>query len=116
MPAGLTGWLPAQQHAGENIGDTDTHVLFVELKDSASRRPGAGSAVTPAGDLPRSIGAPATRALTPPATRPGSLAGVPERELGPLHGVGPKALRILREALEEQGLPGSDPVAARSPG
>ena len=23
MPAGLTGWLPAQQHAGENIGDTD---------------------------------------------------------------------------------------------
>ena len=36
MPAGLTGWLPAQQHAGENIGDTDTHVLFVELKDGAS--------------------------------------------------------------------------------
>ena len=34
MPAGLTGWLPAQQHAGENIGDTDTHVLFVELKDA----------------------------------------------------------------------------------
>jgi hypothetical protein len=32
MPAGLTGWLPAQQHAGENIGDTPTHVLFVELK------------------------------------------------------------------------------------
>jgi hypothetical protein len=36
MPAGLTGWLPAQQHAGENIGDTDTHVLFVELKDGAA--------------------------------------------------------------------------------
>jgi beta-alanine degradation protein BauB len=35
MPAGLTGWLPAQQHAGENIGDTETHVLFVELKESA---------------------------------------------------------------------------------
>ena len=33
MPAGLTGWLPAQQHAGENIGDTATHVLFVELKE-----------------------------------------------------------------------------------
>ena len=40
MPAGLTGWLPAQQHAGENIGDTDTHVLFVELKDSS---PGGGA-------------------------------------------------------------------------
>jgi hypothetical protein len=35
MPAGLTGWLPAQQHHGENIGDTDTHVLFVELKTAA---------------------------------------------------------------------------------
>jgi beta-alanine degradation protein BauB len=33
MPAGHTGWLPAQQHAGENIGDTPTHVLFVELKE-----------------------------------------------------------------------------------
>lgn len=43
MPAGLTGWLPAQQHAGENIGDTDTHVLFVELKDSAA----AGAALGP---------------------------------------------------------------------
>jgi hypothetical protein len=32
MAAGLTGWLPAQRHAGENIGDTPTHVLFVELK------------------------------------------------------------------------------------
>jgi hypothetical protein len=36
MPAGLTGWLPAQRHAGENIGDTDTHVLFVELKEGAT--------------------------------------------------------------------------------
>jgi quercetin dioxygenase-like cupin family protein len=33
MPAGLTGWLPAQEHAGENIGNTETHVLFVELKE-----------------------------------------------------------------------------------
>ncbi len=32
MPAGFTGWLPAQQHHGENIGDTQTHVIFVELK------------------------------------------------------------------------------------
>jgi hypothetical protein len=36
MPAGLTGWLPAQQHAGENIGDTPTHVLFVELKEATA--------------------------------------------------------------------------------
>ena len=32
MSVGLTGWLPAQQHSGENIGDTATHVIFVELK------------------------------------------------------------------------------------
>jgi hypothetical protein len=35
MPAGLAGWLPAQEHAGENIGDTETHVIFVELKEPA---------------------------------------------------------------------------------
>ena len=33
VAAGTTGWLPAQEHFGENIGDTPTHVLFVELKD-----------------------------------------------------------------------------------
>jgi quercetin dioxygenase-like cupin family protein len=43
MPAGLTRWLPAQRHAGENIGDTATHVLFVELKDG--RPDGAGGRV-----------------------------------------------------------------------
>jgi quercetin dioxygenase-like cupin family protein len=41
IPAGTTNWLPAQQHAGENIGDTETHVLFVELKDGGS---GGGTA------------------------------------------------------------------------
>jgi quercetin dioxygenase-like cupin family protein len=35
MAAGTVGWLPAQEHHGENIGDTPTHVLFVELKDAA---------------------------------------------------------------------------------
>lgn len=39
MAAGTTAWLPAQEHSGENIGGTPTHVLFVELKD-----PGAGRA------------------------------------------------------------------------
>jgi hypothetical protein len=59
---------------------------------------------TPTG-LPRGIGAPATRALTAAGyTRLDQLAGVPERQLGDLHGVGPKALRILGEALREQGL------------
>jgi hypothetical protein len=30
---GLATWLPAQEHSGENIGDTETHTLFVELKE-----------------------------------------------------------------------------------
>jgi hypothetical protein len=33
MEAGRAGWLSEQDHAGENIGSTDTHVLFVELKE-----------------------------------------------------------------------------------
>ena len=39
LDADQTMWLPAQRHAGENIGDTDTRTLFVELK--------AGQAPTP---------------------------------------------------------------------
>lgn len=41
IAAGTTGWLPAQRHAGHNIGDTDTHVIFVELKDRAGATSGA---------------------------------------------------------------------------
>jgi beta-alanine degradation protein BauB len=42
IAAGTSGWLPAQEHHGENIGDTDTHVLFVELKESGgSGAPGS---------------------------------------------------------------------------
>ena len=48
LPAGLTAWLPAQQHSGENIGDTSTHVLFVELKDQGAGA-AAGVALGPAG-------------------------------------------------------------------
>jgi beta-alanine degradation protein BauB len=44
IPAGLATWLPAQQHSGENTGDSPTHTVFVELKE-----PEQGGA-TPAGD------------------------------------------------------------------
>jgi len=33
VKAGQALWLPAQVHIGENIGTTDSHVVFVELKD-----------------------------------------------------------------------------------
>jgi quercetin dioxygenase-like cupin family protein len=36
IKAGTTAWLAAQKHTGENIGNTDTHVIFVELEGSHS--------------------------------------------------------------------------------
>jgi hypothetical protein len=55
-------------------------------------------------DLPK-IGAPATRALASVGiTRLDALAGRSRAELLDLHGFGPKALRILEEALAERGL------------
>ena len=55
--------------------------------------------------LPRTIGTPATRALTAAGyTELRQLANVPVAELRKLHGVGPKALRLLQEALEQHGL------------
>jgi hypothetical protein len=33
---GQVRWLDAQTHSGENIGETPTHVMFVELKHAAS--------------------------------------------------------------------------------
>lgn len=37
LQAGTVGWIPAQRHHGENIGDTDSHAIFVELNDSPVR-------------------------------------------------------------------------------
>ena len=55
--------------------------------------------------LPRGIGAPASRALSAAGyTELQQLAGVPRSELERLHGVGPKALRILEKELENRGL------------
>ena len=40
IPAHAARWLDAQEHSGTNIGDTDTHAVFVELKEPD---PGHGS-------------------------------------------------------------------------
>lgn len=46
LEAGVVRWLDAQEHFGENIGETDTHVMFVELKESSdpARDPRLGPA------------------------------------------------------------------------
>jgi hypothetical protein len=80
-----------------------------ELHRVTHRRPrSAGNTIDamsdPAPDFPKGIGAPATRALTGAGyTNLDALAGAPVSELKKLHGMGPKALRILQEALEETG-------------
>jgi len=56
-------------------------------------------------DLPRGIGKPATQALALIGLhRLEQLTKVSEAELLQLHGVGPKAIRVLRESLAERGL------------
>jgi len=55
-------------------------------------------------DLPK-IGAPATNALNGAGYyRLEQLTHITEAELMALHGVGPKAVRILKEALAARGL------------
>ncbi|MQM24011.1 helix-hairpin-helix domain-containing protein [Glycomyces albidus] len=52
------------------------------------------------GDLPGAIGRPATQALANAGiTRLDQVAALGDAELAALHGVGPKAIRILREAV-----------------
>jgi hypothetical protein len=56
-------------------------------------------------DLPR-VGAPATRALTAAGHLTlESLAGMVAADLLALHGVGPRAVRIINDALAAAGLP-----------
>lgn len=47
LEAGQVRWLDAQEHAGENIGDSDSHAIFIELKEptrSVSRDDALGPA------------------------------------------------------------------------
>ena len=60
---------------------------------------------TPPDDFPHGIGNPARRALHAAGhTGLDQLPAVSEAELLRLHGVGPKAVRVLRAALEAKGL------------
>lgn len=75
---------------------------FDNLEDKTGQSPN---------DFPK-IGSPATRALEAAGySRLKQLTKVTEAELAQLHGMGPKALGILRETLKAQGLsfkPGRD--------
>ncbi|WP_214105737.1 DNA-binding protein [Acrocarpospora catenulata] len=56
-------------------------------------------------DLPPAIGKPATRALLGAGlTTLAQVATRTEKELLALHGVGPRAVRILSESLTQKGM------------
>lgn len=58
----------------------------------------------PSDIVPATIGRPALRALDAAGIRTSSdVAGVTEAQLLALHGVGPRAIRMLREWLEHRG-------------
>jgi predicted flap endonuclease-1-like 5' DNA nuclease len=58
-----------------------------------------------ADSLPSGIGSPAHRALAAAGiTRLEQFTSISEEELLKLHGVGPKAIRIIKESLRENGL------------
>jgi DNA-directed RNA polymerase alpha subunit len=60
---------------------------------------------SPEPGLPDGIAAPAMRALAAAGyTDLAQLAGVPEAELRRLHGMGPKALGRIKQALAARGL------------
>jgi beta-alanine degradation protein BauB len=48
LEPGVVRWLPAQEHWGENIGDTATHVIFVELRDGTAEPEAVEGALGPA--------------------------------------------------------------------
>jgi beta-alanine degradation protein BauB len=48
VEAGRVNWLDAQEHSGENVGSTDTHVLSVELKDLPRGSPESTGSLGPA--------------------------------------------------------------------
>ena len=60
-------------------------------------------------DLPQGLAKPAVRALSAAGyTRLEQLSQVSEAELARMHGVGPKAIRQLRAALEARGMSFAD--------
>lgn len=56
-------------------------------------------------DLPKGLAAPAIRALDSKAIHDlAALSKFSEREIAELHGIGPNALKKLKQALRERGM------------
>lgn len=74
-------------------------------KRLAAAQAAAESVEPGAGDLPAAIGRPATRALHAAGIATlDDVAARSEADLLALHGIGPRAIRILNEALAQRGM------------
>ena len=47
LQAGRVNWLSAQEHSGENIGTSDSHVIFVELREPPPDSSGGSAELGP---------------------------------------------------------------------
>lgn len=97
---------------GDINGQQLNHWVRLAWRSHAPKRLAAQAAAadtaTPGtvGDLPKAIGRPATRALAAAGiTTLAQVANLTEAELLAMHGVGPKAVRILSETLSAAGQP-----------
>jgi hypothetical protein len=89
--------------------DVDKHTRRKPRAGEPAAAPPAGT--PPASDFPAGIGQPALRALNAAGyTQLEQLTGVTESDLRKLHGMGPKALGLLRSALLSRGLSFADAV------
>jgi quercetin dioxygenase-like cupin family protein len=50
LEAGRVNWIAAQEHSGENIGTTESHSLFIELKEPPPGSSESGAELGPASD------------------------------------------------------------------
>jgi hypothetical protein len=114
LDASRYGWLSGYSLADVLLGTYDHHQEHLEKLlarlpvPSESRDQQGANGMTPpqeqTNDLPKTS-APAQRALTAAGYhRLEQLTQVSEAELLRLHGMGPKAIGILRQALQEKGL------------
>ncbi|MEV3985366.1 hypothetical protein [Nonomuraea sp. NPDC049758] len=87
---------------GQQLNHWVRRAWLAQAPRHLATRVAAGDDATPGevGDLPKAIGGPATRALAGAGiTMLTQVAALTDAELLALHGVGPKAVRVLREAL-----------------
>ncbi|MFD3806753.1 hypothetical protein ACFWTC_24820 [Streptomyces sp. NPDC058619] len=98
--------VPLADIDGQRLNHWVRRAWLARAPKRLAARAEAGDAVAAGevGDLPRAIGGPATRALAGVGiTTLAQVAGLTGAELRAMHGVGPKAVRILTETLDAAG-------------